>query len=236
MKTAIVGQKAKNNNHSKTARSPKRKLPYQEIERLHWQGLTGVGIAKQLGLKISSVSSALRKMGLGAGWERHEREVLSDGRIRCCDCRRPKESSAFNPNSAVCRDCSYQRLVDKCNADFDRNLRMRWALLRANAKDKGVKFTITEEQFKAKYAEQNGRDFYDETTVLDIEFGDGLSDDRLSADRLDPDGPYSDENVVFTTHYHNNLRRRMDPATFKTKLLAGELPAKNQDKKATVMS
>jgi len=30
------------------------KLPYQEIQRLHEQGLTGVAIAKQLGLKPSS--------------------------------------------------------------------------------------------------------------------------------------------------------------------------------------
>jgi hypothetical protein len=134
-------------------------------------------------------------------------------------------------NGSVCLDCTYDLRVRRWNENLDRNLRKHYFGLRSFARHRGDTFTITEEEFKAKYVQQNGRCFYDETTVMDLQFGNGRPANQISADRLEADGPYSNENTVLTTLSHNAMRHRIDPVIFKSKLLSGELPAKKQQKK-----
>ena len=149
MNTGILLQSEKDTNHSKTdgmrkhdsknAATPgtgpgcqqkhsatckpkgsKTKLPYQEIQRLHEQGLTGVEIAKQLGLSDNSVYRVLRKLGLGAACHKHKREVLADGKVLCYICEERKDVSEFNHGYAYCRPCGYAKMAMRSNENLNK--------------------------------------------------------------------------------------------------------------------
>jgi hypothetical protein len=186
----------------------KRKLPYEKIQRLHEQGLTGVAIAKQLGLKSGSVSVALRKLGLGTGLHRHEREVLPDGKIRCSVCSRSKKAIEFPRTGSRCKPCGYGHMAMQSNQSLDKAIHVRNLWFHNRAKRLGIYYDLTDEQLTELYVLQDGRCVYcGEPMVLKL--GIRRSGCSASIERILPDmlgGTYTIRNVLWV-HIRCNSRR-----------------------------
>jgi len=149
--------------HTAACKSPtggKRKLPYEEIQRLREQGLTHVAIAQQLGLKGDGVNRVLRGMGLGAGWHTHKREILADGKVLCYVCGESKEASEFSNGYSYCQSCRYAKMAMRSNQDLDHAIHIRNLWFHARAKRLGIYYDLTDEQVTELFVGLDGRCAY----------------------------------------------------------------------------
>lgn len=193
----------------KPQRRPRRKLPYEEIRRLHEQGLTGVAIAKQLGLKRRGVNNALRKMGLGTGRHKHKRDVLPDGKVRCSICHESKEASEFRDGYSYCRSCGYAQMARQSNNDLDKAIHIRKVWIRNRANRLHIGFDLTGQQLAELYVIQCGRCAYCGKPMV-MKLGAGRSERSASIERIIPHkqgGTYTLKNVVWV-HFGCNCRRQ----------------------------
>jgi hypothetical protein len=217
MRTAIKKQTINGNNHNrkqpgawKTPRARRRKLPYQEVERLHWQGMTGIAIAAQLGLKSGAVYSALRTMGLPSGPPKHEREVLPDGKMRCSIGHEIKEASKFADGYSSCKEHRYAQMAKESNQDLDKAIHFRNVLIRNRANRLGIAHDLTDEQLTGLYVYQGGRCAYCCKPMV-MKLGSGRKERSASIERIIPQkqhGTYTIKNV-FWVHFGCN-RSRME--------------------------
>jgi hypothetical protein len=196
--------------HSATCKpkGSKTKLPYQEIQRLHEQGLTGVEIAKQLGLSDNSVYRVLRKLGLGAACHKHKREVLADGKVLCYICEERKDVSEFNHGYAYCRPCGYAKMAMRSNENLNKAIHFRNVHFRSRAKRLNIYYELTDEQLVEHYVTQGGRCAYCHKPMV-IKLGIGRSGNSASIERMIPDtlgGTYTGQNVLWV-HFNCNARR-----------------------------
>jgi hypothetical protein len=67
---------------------------------------------------------------------------------------------------------------------------------KSKAKRKGIPFSITYEEFKRKFEEQDGKDGYTSEQMC-FDYGQGRSAATGSVDRRDNDGGYTPDNIVF---------------------------------------
>jgi hypothetical protein len=215
MRTAIKKQTINGNNHNrkqpgawKTPRARRRKLPYQEVERLHWQGMTGIAIAAQLGLKSGAVYSALRTMGLPSGPPKHEREVLPDGKMRCSIGHEIKEASKFADGYSSCKEHRYAQMAKESNQDLDKAIHFRNLRIRSRAKILGIYYDLTDDQLTELYISQGGRCAYCRKPMV-MKLGVGRNDRSGSIERTIPHklgGTYTIKNVLWV-HFGCNRRR-----------------------------
>jgi hypothetical protein len=188
---------------------PRRKLPYEEIQRLHGQGLTGVAIAKQMGLKSNGVNKALSKMGLGTGRHNHKRDVLPDGKIRCSICQESKKASAFAGTASYCRSCAYSKMATQSNQDLAHSIHTRKGWIHNRANRLHIGFDLTGQQLADLYVVQCGRCAYCGKPMV-LKLGAGRSERSASIERIIPQkqgGTYTLKNVVWV-HFGCNCRRQ----------------------------
>ncbi len=186
----------------------KRKLPYEEIQRLHDQGLTGVAIAKRLGLKTTSVNSALRRLGLGTGSQKHKREVLADGKILCSACNGTKKASEFPRTGSRCKACKYGHMAMQSNQSLDNAIHIRNLWFHNRAKRLGIYYDLTDDQLTELYVLQDGRCAYCREPMV-MKLGIRRSGRTASIERIIPDvlgGTYTIQNVLWV-HIRCNSRR-----------------------------
>ena len=184
------------------------KLPVEEIRRLRGQGQTGGAIAKRLRLKTSSVYGVLGRIGLGTGRQRHKRDVLPNGRIRCCVCHEIKDASKFCCRASRCRSCDYGQMAMRSNQDLDQAIHIRNVWFRNRAKRLGIYYDLTDEQLTELYVLQDGRCAYCRKPMV-LRLGIRRSGWTASIERIIPDmlgGTYTAKNVVWV-HSGCNSRR-----------------------------
>jgi hypothetical protein len=199
----------KRSSASASPKASRRKLPYEEIRRLHGAGLTGVAIAKQLGLKRSSVSRALIQMGLGSGRPREKRDVLPGGKIRCTMCCKVKPADEFNRRGSRCISCLYALTAQRSNRDLNQAVRIRNLWIRSRAKRLHIEFDLTAKQLADLYFIQCGQCEYCSKPMV-MKLGTGRSDRSASVERIIPHkqgGSYTIKNVVWV-HFKCNCRRK----------------------------
>lgn len=204
-----VGCHSKHATACKPTRGPKRKLPYEEIQSLHEQGLTGLAITKQLGLKSTSVYSALSKMGLGTGRHNHKRKVLSNGKIWCFMCGRRKKATDFRDRYSYCKSCSYAQTARRSNNDLTKASHFRNLKIRSRAKHFHIGFDLTGQQLAELYLIQCGQCAYCKKPMV-MKLGVGRSERSASIERIIPHkqgGTYTLKNVVWV-HFRCNCRRQ----------------------------
>ena len=192
----------------KPTKKGRRKLPYEEIRRLHEQGLTGTAIAKQLGLNSHSVSNTLRRKGLGTGRQRHEREILPDGKILCSVCNRRKEANEFPRSGSRCKTCEYGHMAMQSNQSLDNAIHIRNLWFHNRAKRLGIHYDLTDEQLTELYVLQDGRCAYCRDPMI-MKLGIRRSGCSASIERILPDmlgGNYTIKNVLWV-HVRCNSRR-----------------------------
>jgi len=203
-----VGCHSKQATACKPVRGPKRKLPYEEIQRLHEQGQAGLAIANQLGLKSESVNSALRTMGLGTGRHNQKRVVLPNGKICCSICHREKKASEFRNRYSYCKLCSYSEMARQSNNDPTKAIHIRSVWIRGRAKRLRIGFDLTGQQLAHLYVIQCGQCAYCKKPMV-LKLGVGRSEHSASIERIIPHkqgGTYTLKNVVWV-HFRCNCRR-----------------------------
>ena len=203
-----VGCHSKPAEACKPTRGRRRTLPYEEIRRLHGEGLTGLAIAKQLGLTSTGVHKALSKMGLGTGRHNQKRVVLPNGKICCSICHREKKASEFRNHYSYCKFCSYSEMARQSNNDPTKAIHIRSVWIRGRAKRLRIGFDLTGQQLAHLYVIQCGQCAYCKKPMV-LKLGVGRSEHSASIERIIPHkqgGTYTLKNVVWV-HFRCNCRR-----------------------------
>jgi hypothetical protein len=71
----------------------RKKIDNTRIRDMFLLGFTAANIGAAFGMARRAVRCTLRNAGLIPGRQRHTREVLSNGKVRCSICRKSKKSS-----------------------------------------------------------------------------------------------------------------------------------------------
>jgi hypothetical protein len=110
--------------------------------------------------------------------------------FNCWSCERDKPLS--ERYGTICYQCRHLRRV--CTKEGA--LRYRYNKKKSYAKQSGIPFTLTYEYFKGLFEQQDGKDGYTGEQLC-FDFGHGRSGATASLDRIDNDGGYTPDNVVF---------------------------------------
>lgn len=178
---------------SPTTAGGHKKFSDEKLIELHSHGLSIPKMAKQLGVSRQPVRKRMTKLGLKANWKRGGvtgyKKVGAD-KFRCSSCRLVKPLR--QRNGTICCKCRHKRWV----STKEGALRYRYSMKKCQAKRKGIPFTLTYEEFRRKFEEQNGKDGYTGEQMC-FDYGRGRSAAMGSMDRIDNDGGYTPDNVVF---------------------------------------
>jgi len=170
-----------------------RKFSDERLVELHSQSMSARKLAKHLGVSRASVCSRMKKLGLKAKCKRggvpRYKKVGSE-RFQCLSCTRVKPLR--QRRGTICVNCRHERYV----STREGALRFRYDVKKADAKRKGIPFNLSYQDFKRQFEEQGGKDGYT-GEQMSFDFGQGLSGATMTLDRIDNDGGYTRENVMF---------------------------------------
>jgi len=105
----------------------------------------------------------------------------------------------------------HEQYVNRNSLNLTSRLKYRYSHLKSNARQRGISFTLTLEQFINLWKTQKGRCAYTGQRILLSTCGKGLqtrSKWGMSVDRLDSTQGYSASNCVMVRHQVNNLKQR----------------------------
>jgi hypothetical protein len=186
-----------------------RKVDRTPLRDMFLLGFTTTNIMAAFGMTRRAVCCALIRMELIPGRQKHKREVLSNGKVRCSICHESKKASKFNDTASYCTSCGYDRMAQQSNRDMDLAIHIREVWTRNRAKRLHIPYELTEEQLTELYVTQRGRCAYcDEPMVMEL--GDGRKGYSASIERIIPQtrgGTYTLANVVWV-HFVCNARRQ----------------------------
>jgi hypothetical protein len=172
---------------------PNRKFTDEQLVEVHSKGLSTPKVAEQLGVSRQSVCKRLKKIGLEANFKpggvtRYEK--AGSEHFCCSSCGRDKPLRQRHGTS--CNKCHDAQRINTT----EKALRHRYNKKKSYAKQSGIPFTLTFEEYKRQYAEQDGRDGYT-GEQMSFDFGHGLSRATVTLDRIDNDRGYTHGNVMF---------------------------------------
>lgn len=136
----------------------------------------------------------------------------------CSVCGVEKNDETFNPSQRVslCRKCCYQKNKHKkqtpeykraASCQGKRYREKNWAkMLSRYCKSRSPDASITEDDILRKFSDQGGRCYW--FGVLLEPIAEARDPFKPSLDRLDVDGPYSNDNVVISSLCANLGRQR----------------------------
>jgi hypothetical protein len=167
-------------------------------------------IAAELGVSPEIVNKDLFRMGKPC-IRISERYQTADGKRVCKECGQTEPSVAFynNQHGQRMSKCDRCRYLDS-NLKTNRGLRHKFIIKRIRAKQLGVAFNLTWEEFLGKWKAQNGLSAYTKKPMVII-FGGGKGQsiaDSLSFDRIVPGGDYDLSNTVLCTHSENRKKHK----------------------------
>ena len=87
-------------------------------------------------------------------------------------------------------------------------MKVRWTRLRSRCRKRGILCTVSFEHLWDQWSSQNGKCFYSDISII-IDFGNGVSPDSLSIDKVEPHLGYIDGNVVLAAHRINTIKHDM---------------------------
>jgi len=170
-----------------------RKFSDEKLIELHSQGLSIPKMAVQLGVSQQPVRLRMKKLGLKANGKRGgvPRYVKAGaGEFHCTSCDRDKPLR--QRAGTKCNRCTYEKSV----STREGALRRRFIMKKSCAKRRGIPFTVTYEEYKKKCEKQNGKDGYTGKQMC-FDYGQGRSGATVTLDRIDNDGGYTPDNIVF---------------------------------------
>jgi hypothetical protein len=197
----------------------RRKFTDERLVELHSRSLSIPKLAMMLGVSREPVRRRMKKLGLKPNCKRGgvpRYEKVGTEEFRCSSCRLVKPLR--QRQGTICCDCHHKRYV----STREGALRFRYSMKKSKAKRKGITFSITYEEFKRKFEEQDGKDFYTSEQMC-FDYGQGRSAATGSVDRRDNDGGYTPDNIVFC-RLEINSKKGNRPVGRLTEQLALEFP------------
>jgi hypothetical protein len=187
----------------------RRKIDNTRVRDMFLLGFTTAKIGAAFGMTRAAVRGVLRRMGFIPGRQKHKREVLPDGKVRCSICHESKKASEFCGGSSFCGCCGYAQMAKQSNQDLDQAIHIRNVWIRNRAKRLHIEYDLTDEQLAELYVIQGGRCAYCGKPML-MKLGAGRNGRTVSIERIIPDkldGTYTPKNVVWV-HFACNARRQ----------------------------
>jgi hypothetical protein len=188
------------------------------VVALHSAGMTNRQIAKGLGVSHRSVGYRVRKLGLSPIGKRVPLEVVSDTEARCKKCEKVKDIRHFAANRVgttrayrlgTCNSCRHQATYERSVSTVEDYLHRKWLSTRVMAKQRGVPFGITEEEFIGQFKSQDCMCFYTGAEMYWSRKRVRALDNSVSVDKVIPELGYVSENVVFCCSKINMMKNNM---------------------------
>lgn len=195
----------------------------KKILELHSKNYTNRQIEKELNFGHGTVSRHLKANGLHSNWDKREKiDIVDDEHARCTKCKKIYLLSEFFYNRkgqkyeyrfSYCKICRKKQIRLNLNNNIEANLKERYRRLklrvmfpkRKTKQNINIKFTITFNEFKNQFFKQKGLCFYTKEK-LNTNFGEGLSRNSFSIDKIIPELGYIVNNVVFCTQRVNTAK------------------------------
>jgi len=109
----------------------------------------------------------------------------------------------------VCRECDLARSASRYRSTFENRFGYLLASVKSRCAKNDIGLSLTVADLLAKLKQQSGLCHYSKR-VLSLDTG----NDAVSIDRIDPFGPYSNENTVLVCWIVNHMKRQQSDADF----------------------
>ena len=141
----------------------------------------------------------------------------------CTSCNRVRKTTQFElfkdgNYRGVCRDCVLAQRAKKTSATPESYLRIVYTQLRSQRRKQGIEFPLTLEELHQMWETQEGHCAL--SGILMTHHRDGALGDRrqkefnASIDRINPQGPYSRENVQIVAARVNTMKHTLGEEMF----------------------
>jgi len=141
----------------------------------------------------------------------------------CTSCGRVRKTTQFElfkdgNYRGVCRDCVLAQRAKKTSATPEAYLKTAHIQLKSQRRKQGIEFSLTHEELCQMWETQGGR--CELSSILmthhrDGALGDGKQKDfNASIDRINPQGPYSRENVQLVAARVNTMKHTLGEEMF----------------------
>ena len=148
---------------------------------------------------------------------------VSQGSRLCTSCNKIRLLSQFEHYKeghvrGVCRNCVLAQRAKKTSATPEAYLKIVYTQLRSQRRKQGIEFPLTYEELHQTWETQRGRCALSGVLMThhrDGALGDGKPKDfNSSIDRINPQGPYSRENVQLVAARVNTMKHTLGEEMF----------------------
>lgn len=194
-------------------------MPIEKVDLLKKMivdGLFKKDIMRELEISDAQYRHLISKFDLKTNKETSIKIIDAEvGLAECSECHRilPLEENFFfkvKTNGyrfyqTYCYDCHYKKRNDHLTNDRGAFLKESYSSLKSGAKQKGIPFTISKEDYINQYYAQNGKCFYTDLEMV-CRAGEGTHRYALSVDKIIPEIGYTKQNVVFCCYKINTCK------------------------------
>lgn len=192
-----------------------RNVDTEKLKTLHGQNLSSRQIAAQLGVSKPTVQHWFVKLGLAPNFPPpHRLDFVGKDKVRCRKCKNVLPLDEFKhkyQQLSYCKECHKKQKLDyrrRLNSNLDWYIRDKYNHLKARAKQAGILFSISLDDYRSQYEKQHGKCFYTDA-LMEWGTGKGKNSSTASLDKIVPEKGYVPGNVVFCTMKANMVKQNL---------------------------
>lgn len=160
---------------------------------------------------------------------KHKCKPIIDGKKKCFKCKERKSIEEFSKNRStfdgyqkLCKECfsneksvkyNYKKRSQLRKQNLKEYLKYKTSALKSKCKTKNVEFNLGDNFLYELYQEQKGKCYYSQLNIKHNKICSQF--DSISVDRLDPNGGYTEDNVVLSAFLINSFKGKMNENEYK---------------------